>query len=482
MDDPVSTPRADTLRLLAAVAAADTPDSAAALMAQAVGPGRWWILAVTDEETARVIAGTDAGMEVAWNGAARVPDELAATGGPLRLARVTSPAGTWGAVVAEDASQDEVDAAAAALAAVIAGLERRHDLADQVDRLEEAQAVAHMGSYDWDITTDTNRWSDELYRIYGHEPQSFNASYDRFMSMLHPDDRDLVRKIHEQAYATGEPYHTIERIIRPSGEERVLDTTGRVIRNHTGTPVRMAGVCMDITERWHAEREAERIAERQRQALQINDNVLQGLTVALLALDGGDASAARHATASTLALARQLVHDLLASAGSTHLEPGALVRDHAAPPITMSDASPAPDRPVGPDAPAAGTTIRVVVVDDSEDLRLFLRLALDSHASFEVVGEAGDGRAGVERCREKQPDLVLLDLSMPIMDGLEALPLIRSQAPNAQVVVLSGFDASALGDDVRAAGAHAFVEKGIPQRELLARLQDVVAEARALRS
>jgi PAS domain S-box-containing protein len=226
---------------------------------------------------------------------------------------------------------------------VVAGLERQHELADQVDRLEEAQAVAHMGSYDWDITTDTNRWSDELYRIYGYEPQSFNASYDRFMSMLHPDDRDLVRKVHEQAYATGEPYHTIERIIRPTGEERVLDTTGRVIRDHTGTPVRMAGVCMDITERWHAEREAERVAERQRQALQINDNVLQGLAVALYALDGGDAASARHATASTLALARQLVHDLLASAGPTHLEPGALVRDHAAPAIATADVPPAPD-------------------------------------------------------------------------------------------------------------------------------------------
>jgi PAS domain S-box-containing protein len=482
MDGPVSTPLANSLRLLAAVAAADTPDSAAALLAQAVGPGRWWILAVTGEATARVVAGTDAGTDVAWAASGGVPAGLTTTGEPVRLARVNTPAGTWGAVLAEGPSQDEVDAAAAALGAVIAGLERHHELADQVDRLEEAQAVAHMGSYDWDITTDTNRWSDELYRIYGHEPQSFNASYDRFMSMLHPDDRDVVRKVHEQAYATGEPYHTIERIIRPTGEERVLDTTGRVIRDHTGTPVRMAGVCMDITERWHAEREAERIAERQRQALQINDNVLQGLAVALYALDNADAASARHATASTLALARQLVHDLLASDGPTHLAPGALVRDHAAPSIAMADAPAAPGLPVGADSDDEVTTIRVVVIDDSEDLRLFLRLALDSHPAFEVVGEAGDGRAGVQCCDEVQPDLVLLDLSMPVMDGLEALPLIRSAVPDARVVVLSGFDAAALGNDVRTAGAHAFVEKGTPQRDLLARLQDVVAEARVRHS
>jgi DNA-binding NarL/FixJ family response regulator len=68
------------------------------------------------------------------------------------------------------------------------------------------------------------------------------------------------------------------------------------------------------------------------------------------------------------------------------------------------------------------------------------------------------------------------------MDGLAALPLIRSAVPDARVVVLSGFDAAALGDDVRAAGAHAFVEKGTPQRELLARLQAVVAEGRVRRS
>jgi len=480
----VSTPRADALRLLATVAAADTPDSAAALLAQAVGQGRWWILAVTGEGTARVIAGTDVGAEVAWSGATEVPAGLSVGDGPVHLARVTTPAGTWGAVVAEGVAREDVDAAGAALGAVIVGMERQQELADQVDRLEEAQAVAHMGSYDWDITTDTNRWSDELYRIYGHEPQSFNASYDRFMSMIHPDDRDVVRKVHEHAYMTGEPYHTIERIIRPNGEVRVLDTTGRVIRDHTGTPVRMAGVCMDITERWHAEREAERIAERQRQALQINDNVLQGLTIALYALDQGDAASARHATASTLALARQLVHDLLASAGPAHLEPGTLVRDHAAPPIATADVASTHDAPPGPDDAddVVGPAIRVVVVDDSEDLRLFLRLALDSHAAFEVVGEAGDGRAGVECCREVQPDLVLLDLSMPVMDGLEALPLIRSEVPDARVVVLSGFDAAAMGEDVRAAGADAFVEKGTPQRDLLALLQNVVAKARATRS
>jgi len=72
--------------------------------------------------------------------------------------------------------------------------------------------------------------------------------------------------------------------------------------------------------------------------------------------------------------------------------------------------------------------VRVVIVDDTDDLRELLRLAL-SRGGMEVVGEAGDGLAGIEAVRLEQPDVVLLDLSMPVMDGLEALPRIRHLVP-----------------------------------------------------
>jgi PAS domain S-box-containing protein len=119
-----------------------------------------------------------------------------------------------------------------------------------------------MGDYDWHIPTDTNRWSDQLYRIYGHEPQSFNASYERFISHIHPEDRDRIMAIHQHAYATGEPYQMIERVVRPDGEVRYLSSNGQVIMDEAGNPVRMRGTCVDITDRVLAEEERVRVAAR----------------------------------------------------------------------------------------------------------------------------------------------------------------------------------------------------------------------------
>ena len=117
---------------------------------------------------------------------------------------------------------------------------------------------------------------------------------------------------------------------------------------------------------------------------------------------------------------------------------------------------------------------RVVVADDVGELRSLLRLALERSGRFEVVGEAGNGREAVDAALAAQPDLVLLDVSMPVMDGLEALPLILAAAPSARVVMLSGFAEERLGDQARSAGATAYLEKGIPPRQLVAGLLDVL--------
>ena len=80
---------------------------------------------------------------------------------------------------------------------------------------------------------------------------------------------------------------------------------------------------------------------------------------------------------------------------------------------------------------------RVVLVDDTADLRQLMRIAL-RRAGWDVVGEAGDGVQGIEVARAQTPDLVVLDLSMPVMDGLEALPQIRASCPDSTIVVMSG--------------------------------------------
>ena len=77
------------------------------------------------------------------------------------------------------------------------------ELSDLKARVAAAQELANMGDYDWDIVANTNRWSDQLYRIYGLEPQSLNMSYEEFMSRVHPDDREMLLAWAEKKGADG---------------------------------------------------------------------------------------------------------------------------------------------------------------------------------------------------------------------------------------------------------------------------------------
>jgi DNA-binding NarL/FixJ family response regulator/anti-sigma regulatory factor (Ser/Thr protein kinase) len=118
---------------------------------------------------------------------------------------------------------------------------------------------------------------------------------------------------------------------------------------------------------------------------------------------------------------------------------------------------------------------RALLIDDAEDLRFLLRRLLEGSGRYEVVGEAGDGERGVEEARTTAPDLVLLDLSMPRMDGLEALPLLQRVAPDARVVVLSGFAEGQTAEAALAAGASAYIEKGLAPEALLARIDEATS-------
>ncbi len=113
------------------------------------------------------------------------------------------------------------------------------------------------------------------------------------------------------------------------------------------------------------------------------------------------------------------------------------------------------------------TRIRTLLVDDAPALRRLLRLALERHGTFEVVGEAADGAEGVRVANECRPDLVLLDLSMPTMDGLEALPQILANPVPPVVVVLSAFEGHRMAARVQAMGAIGYIEKGLPPSQLI---------------
>ena len=104
--------------------------------------------------------------------------------------------------------------------------------------------------------------------------------------------------------------------------------------------------------------------------------------------------------------------------------------------------------------------VRAYLCDDVPSLRSLVRLVLEEDPALSVVGEAGDARTAIREIGALQPDVVLLDLSMPGMDGLEALPLIREAAPEVCVIVFSGFTVERMAAVARAAGADHYVTKG----------------------
>jgi len=101
-----------------------------------------------------------------------------------------------------------------------------------------------------------------------------------------------------------------------------------------------------------------------------------------------------------------------------------------------------------------------MLVDDTIEIRRLLRITLELDGRFDIVDEAGDGASAVKMAGESQPDAVVLDLAMPVMDGLQAIPAIRKEAPRAKILVLSGFDAEHMSSVAMSSGAHAYVEKG----------------------
>lgn len=114
--------------------------------------------------------------------------------------------------------------------------------------LYQAQKMAHIGNWKWDIVTGELHWSDEVYRIFGRDPERFRATYDSFLSYVHPDDREHLVNAIKKGF-NGELQNIDYRIIRPDGEERAVHTQAEIIFDEKNIPVRAEGIIQDITER-----------------------------------------------------------------------------------------------------------------------------------------------------------------------------------------------------------------------------------------
>ena len=116
-------------------------------------------------------------------------------------------------------------------------------------------------------------------------------------------------------------------------------------------------------------------------------------------------------------------------------------------------------------------TISVLIADDHAIVREGLRKLLNTQEDIDIVGEAFDGIDALEKVKRLNPDVVVLDISMPRMSGMEAVRLIREEAPQTQVVMLSMFDKQSYAKQMLDAGARAYVLKGAPCSELTAAIR-----------
>jgi len=162
-----------------------------------------------------------------------------------------------------NAMAERVQASHAALEQRIA--ERTHELAERKRAeealrnseatLREAQRIAHLGNWDWNVISNELRWSDEIYSIFGIVPDQFGATFESFLERVHPADREKVQQAVRESVETGKPYNLEHRVIRPDGEGRTVREQAVIFRDEAGKTTRMVGTVQDVTEQKRIESE-----------------------------------------------------------------------------------------------------------------------------------------------------------------------------------------------------------------------------------
>ena len=137
------------------------------------------------------------------------------------------------------------------------------------------------------------------------------------------------------------------------------------------------------------------------------------------------------------------------------------------------------EEPAAPDDPPDAT---VLLCDDNAAMRVLLGVVVDAATGIRVAGEAADGDEAIVEATRLQPDVILLDLAMPNRSGLEALPDLRRVAPDAQIVVLSGFAEATVAEEVIALGARTYLQKGADPDTIIAAIRSAAVDARRLRA
>jgi PAS domain S-box-containing protein len=174
------------------------------------------------------------------------------TGAPERLeVRARGPEGrmAWYIGTIGPVRQDgEVQSAIVISKDITEAKQAQERLARSEAMMARAQRLAHVGSWEWDMVHDVETGSDELYRIYGIDPDTFEGTVASFRKLVHPDDLDMLNRLGRQALKDGLPFTSQHRIRTATGEEKVIFSRTEIVQDETGRPVKMVGVSQDVTE------------------------------------------------------------------------------------------------------------------------------------------------------------------------------------------------------------------------------------------
>jgi two-component system cell cycle sensor histidine kinase/response regulator CckA len=154
--------------------------------------------------------------------------------------------------------------------------------------LTEAQKVAHVGCWEWNVHSDVIQWSEEERRIFGLDPQGPDLTLDQVLEFVHPDDVESARENIRKDLAGEAPYKFETRIVWPDGSVRYIDTRAEVYRDDQGEPVRVLGTTMDITERRRAEDERERLLAQIQEQAQRVQQIMDAVPEGVIFLDTGN--------------------------------------------------------------------------------------------------------------------------------------------------------------------------------------------------
>ena len=116
-------------------------------------------------------------------------------------------------------------------------------------RLKEAQRIGRMGNWRWQASSGQLEWSEEIYRIFGRDPNDFEPTYEKFLSLVHPDDLDRVTESEQRAFRDGKPHSVDHRIILLDGSSRWVHEEAIAVLDEYGNPLSLTGTIQDISER-----------------------------------------------------------------------------------------------------------------------------------------------------------------------------------------------------------------------------------------